>query len=76
MILGKPAVLFAQVDFHHVALNVAELGAEAALAAADRHTPDTARYLWWFLKQNSIDAQAPDAGQRMLAAMRAGGWAI
>ena len=55
---------------------MAELGAEAALAAADRHTPDTARYLWWFLKQNSIDAQAPDAGQRMLAAMRAGGWAI
>ena len=35
MILGKPAVLFAQVDFHHVALNVAELGAEVAAGRAD-----------------------------------------
>ena len=38
--------------------------------------PDFAPYLWWFLNRHSIDAQAPDAGQRMLAAMRAGGWAI
>lgn len=76
MILGKPAVLFAQIDFHHVALNVAAMGAEAALAAAATARPDTDRYLYWFLKQQAIDAQAPDAGERMLTAMRRGGWPI
>ena len=76
MILGKPAVLFAQIDFHHAALNVAELGAEAALAAAAEGGPDPDRYLWWFLKDQAIDAQAPDAGERILAAMRRGGWPI
>lgn len=76
LILGKPAVLFAQIDFHHAGLNVAELGAEAALAAAAGAAPDFAPYLWWFLKRHSTDAQAPDAGERMLAAMRAGGWPL
>ncbi|MBB1492570.1 MULTISPECIES: hypothetical protein [unclassified Paracoccus (in: a-proteobacteria)] len=76
MILGKPAVLFAQIDFHHAALNVAEMGAEAALAAAAEARPDLDRYLYWFLKLQAIDAQDPDAGARMLAAMRRGGWPI
>lgn len=76
MILGKPAVLFAQIDFHHAALNVAEMGAEAALAAAAEARPEFGRYLFWFLKLQAIDAQAPDAGERMLAAMRRGGWQI
>jgi len=76
MILGKLAVLFAQIDFHHAALNVADLGADAALAAAAEAPPDFDRYLWWFLKDQAIDAQAPDAGGRMLSAMRRGGWPI
>ena len=76
MILGKPAVLFAQIDFHHAALNVADMGAEAALAAAESARPPLDRYLWWFLKGQAIDAQGPDAGARMLAAMRRGGWPI
>lgn len=76
MILGKPAVLFAQIDFHHAALNVAELGADAALAAADGPAPDLDRYLYWFLKRMSIDAQAPDAGDRILVALRRGGWPV
>lgn len=76
MILGKPAVLFAQIDFHHAALNVADMGAEAALAAAEQPRPDLDRYLWWFLRDQAIDAQAPDARARMLAAMRRGGWPV
>lgn len=75
-ILGKPAVLFGQVDFHHIALNVAELGAEQALARAPGHRPDFAAYLDWFLRRSSIDMMAPDAPQRMLAAMRRGGWPV
>lgn len=76
LILNKPVVLFGQIDFHHAALNVADLGAEAALKAAAHARPDHARYLWWFLKDYAIDAQAHDAGDRMLAAMRRGGWPI
>lgn len=76
LILDKPVVLFAQIDFHHPCLNVAELGAQTAIAAAATARPDHAPYLWWFLKHRAIDAQAPDAGARMLAAMRRGGWPI
>lgn len=76
MILGKPAVLFGQIDFHHVALNVADLGADAALAQAATARPAFDRYLYWFLRLQAIDAQAPDAGGRMLEAMRRGGWPL
>lgn len=75
-ILGKPAVLFGQVDFHHIALNVAELGAAEALARAPRHRPDFAAYLDWFLRQGSLNMMATDADERLLEAMRNGGWPV
>lgn len=76
LILGKPVVLFAQSDFHHVALNVPCIGADAALAQAETARPDHARYLDWFLRRTSLDMMAADADDRMLAAMRAGGWPV
>lgn len=75
IILGKAAVLFGQVDFHHIALKVAELGAEAALVRAPRHLPPWPRYLMWFLGQ-AIDAMAPDAEAQVLTALRRGGWRL
>ena len=75
-ILGKPAVLFAQTDFHHIGLNVAELGAATALDRAADHRPDFAGYLDWFLRQTSIDMMAPDADERLLSAMARGGWPV
>jgi len=75
-LLGKPAVLFAQIDFHHIALNVADMGVAQALHAAEAHRPDFDRYLFWFLQQRAINATLPDAGARILAAMRRGGWPI
>lgn len=75
-ILGKPAVLFAQSDFHHIALNVADLGAKDAIERAASHRPDFAGYLHWFLKQNSLDMMGKDADDRLLQAMRAGGWPV
>lgn len=76
LILNKPLVLFGQIDFHHIALNVAQMGVQAALEAAPHHRPATARYVHWFLKQQAIDAAAADAPDRILAAMRKGGWSI
>lgn len=75
-LLGKPAVLFGQIDFHHIGLNVADLGAEQALARARTHRPDFDRYLYWFLQENAINATRPDAGARIVAAMKKGGWPI
>ena len=68
-------MLFAQIDFHHIALNVAELGAAAALERAPRHRPPWPRYLMWFLGR-AIDAMAPDAEAQILSALRRGGWPI
>ncbi|PZO67298.1 MAG: hypothetical protein DI498_02850 [Paracoccus denitrificans] len=73
---GKAAVLFAQIDFHHIALNVASVGADAALAAAPDHRPDFNGYVHWFLSGQAIQATAPDAHDRIRAAMRKGGWPI
>ncbi|UXU75765.1 MULTISPECIES: hypothetical protein [unclassified Paracoccus (in: a-proteobacteria)] len=75
-LLGKPAVLFAQIDFHHIGLNVAELGARRALAMAPGHGPDFDRYLHWFLREQAIEATRPEAGARILAALRRGGLPI
>lgn len=76
LILGKPAVLFGMSDFHHIALNVAALGADEALARAPGHRPDFAAYLDWFLRRTSLDMMAADADGRMLAAMKKGGWPV
>ncbi len=75
-LLGKPAVLFAQIDFHHIALNVAQMGAGNALAAAPGHRPDFDRYITWFLRRRAMNATRPSAAQRIRAAMRKGGWPI
>lgn len=75
-LLGKPAVLFGQIDFHHIGLNVADLGAAQALVRAQSHRPDFDRYLYWFLQERSVNATRPDAGARLIAAMKKGGWPI
>lgn len=75
-ILDKPAVLFGLVDFHHIALNVREWDEDRAIALAPDHRPDFAGYLDWFLRQNSLDMMAGDADQRMVSAMRTGGWPV
>lgn len=76
LILGKPVVLFGQSDFHHIALNVADLGAQAALQVAADHQPDHIRYIYWFLRIMAVNATAQDAHSQILTAMKRGGWPI
>jgi len=72
----KPAVLFAKIDFHHIAVNADEIGNRKAIrAAADLH-PDYDRYLFWFLKLTAINGGAPDAEARILDAVRRNGWSV
>jgi hypothetical protein len=73
---GKPAVLFAEIDFHHIAASVSRLGVVAAFRAAREAAPEYDRYLWWFLAGQSIAAGSPTAEAQILAAMRRGGWPI
>lgn len=75
-LLTRPVVLFGQIDFHHIALNVADMGVEAALNAAPDHKTHYAKYLYWMLREQAIDAMAPTAELRILDALKKGGWPI
>ena len=72
----KPAILFAQIDFHHIGLNVADLGVKAAFACAPDHRPEFDRYLHWFIQQNAIKADAEDAEDQILESVRRQGWEV
>ncbi len=71
---GKPAVLFARIDFHHIAANVVDLGVEAAFARAKDPVPPFDRYIHWFLQEQSINAGKDIAEAKILEAVRRGGW--
>ena len=73
---GKPAVLFAETDFHHIAASVPRLGVAAALREVRGLAPEYDRYLKWFLADNAIAAGGPQAETQILAALRRGGWPI
>ena len=75
-LFGKPAVLFARIDFHHIAARVHDLGAEAALAKAETLRPDYAGYVWWFWQKMAINAGRPDAEAQIAARFRALGWPV
>lgn len=73
--LRKPAVLFALSDFHHIAGSVPRDGIEAAFARLSQ-TPPVARYLYWFLQLNALNAGRPEFEERLRAQLRQFGWPI
>lgn len=72
---GKPAVLFADVDFHHLGGSVRRDGVEGAFARARGELP-YARYLFWFFRQNALNGGSDDVGDKILARFRDHGWPI
>ncbi|WP_151720250.1 hypothetical protein [Gemmobacter serpentinus] len=74
MILGKGAMLFAGIDFHHPAGSVLRDGLDLALERGALPPEQMTEYLWWFLKQEAIDAQAEDAPARIRSLLSARGW--
>lgn len=70
----KPALLFAKIDFHHIAANVLDIGVDAGFEAVRTAQPDFDRYLFWFLKETAINAGNDEAGDRIIAALHAEGW--
>ena len=74
--LHKPALLFGQIDFHHIAINLWGGNAEYAFDQIKSTAPEYDKYLYWMLKQMSIDASSNTAPQKILSAFRRGGWDI
>jgi len=72
----KPCVLFAQIDFHHIAVNVSDHDHTEAFRQVREVRPDYDAYLYWFLQMHSINAGRDDAKQRILEQVRLGGWAM
>lgn len=70
---GKPAVLFAGADFHHIALKPGRNLADTLRAAPD-HAPDFDGFLWWFWQEMSINAGRPEAEAKIIMALRRAGW--
>ena len=71
----KPAVLFADIDFHHVAASVPRIGVQAAFQSAQSPRPFAA-YLHWFFTENAISAIDENAIPRIQARLREHGWPI
>lgn len=72
---GKPCILFAQIDFHHIALKATPDDLSAFEKVVD-HVPDYARYLLWFWQDNAINAGRPDVRDQIRAALSRCGWPI
>ncbi|WP_406869922.1 hypothetical protein ABEB22_06825 [Thioclava sp. 'Guangxiensis'] len=74
-ILRKPALLFAQVDFHHIAGSVPHMGLDAALEMLAKRQ-NFAKYLTWFLRDQALNAARPEFEARLLAHLHAKGWPV
>lgn len=70
---GKPAILFAKIDFHHIALRGDD--PDSFVRIAD-HRPDYAKYIWWFWQDQSINAGHPSAQTKIAARLERFGWPI
>ncbi|MAM63457.1 hypothetical protein [Maritimibacter sp. UBA3975] len=77
LFFGKPAVLFAECDFHHQMPRVSELGVDEAWRQLDVREPDYAEYLYWFVALNSIKADEEGiAESRILETCASYGWQV
>ena len=75
-LLHKPSVLFARIDFHHIAADVRAEGAGPALVRVDGMRPDFDADAWWFLQEMAINAGRDDARLKIAARLRAAGWPL
>ncbi|MBT2131790.1 hypothetical protein [Aliiroseovarius lamellibrachiae] len=72
----KPAVLFGKIDFHHIGLNVYDLGVAEVLRMAPDHAPAFDQYLYWFTMHNAIKADAEDVHDQIAKRLTEHGWRL
>jgi len=75
-LFDRPAILFARIDFHHIALSLDRMSPEDAFSRVAAHRPDFAAYVHWFWQDQSINAGRPEAQDRIAARFRALGWPV
>lgn len=73
---GKPALLFAKIDFHHIAQTADMDDLAQSFAKAARLAPAYDKYAWWFWQDQSINAGRDDAKDKIAARLRRFGWPI
>ena len=71
----KPAVLFAEADFHHIAGSVPRDGIGGAFEKPGQDPP-YAPYVYWFFKQHAITSWSDDVHRQIAERLRQHGWPV
>jgi hypothetical protein len=72
----KPAILFAKIDFHHIAENVGSMGSAEAFCEVNRKEHAFEAYLQWFFKWHSITVWSENAVPEIQKRLRHLRWPI
>lgn len=70
----KPAMLFAKIDFHHIAIRADLTRLSSCFRRVATHAPAFDNYVWWFWQDQSINAGRDDAASNIEARLRRFGW--
>jgi len=76
LLQNTPSVLFAHSDFHHILESVNRDGAERAFRNILSKRMPYAKYFYWFLQLNTINAGRDEAAQTILENCRELGWQL
>jgi len=76
LLQNTPAVLFGEVDFHHILESVNRDGAARAFRNIRSKRIPYAKYLYWFLQMNTINAGREGAAEKILNNCRELGWEV
>lgn len=76
LFFGKPALLFGQIDFHHICIKADMDALGDSFAQVARHAPPYAEFIWWFWQQQAINAGRSDAKAKIARRLRRFGWPI
>lgn len=73
---GKPALLFAKIDFHHIAVRADLDALDECFDKVAGHAPAYDKYIWWFWQHQSINAGREDAETKIAARLQRFGWPV
>lgn len=75
-LLHRPALIFAETDFHHIAGSVPQDGLRRALEKATGRLPAFDRYLFWFLRDQAINGFSDQTEHQIIANLTRHGWPV
>ncbi len=73
---NKPSILFAEADFHHLFQSVNRVGAVRAFRDILSARRSYAKYFYWYLQLNAINAGRGGAAEKILQNCRELGWEV